>query len=502
MAEYYEKIKLDVDSNMSKIARDIKDTTEGLGKLIKLTQAADKAAANASKERIKALREELRLMQQQEAATKRRLEYDKKVADINRSAQNIADAYSALKSGGVGGLIRNRTNNAISSGLQNRLNKIGGDYNNRIANINKNRNAELLTNEAVYNMNKGRIESMADKQMGAIWSKRGLTQTAKEMQVSEIIRKRDASLSKMEKNFNKKQSDVNAEYNAQADTAAGEKDVAAAKANWKAMLVKIAADIVLGSIRKTLETIQSVFTNTLGISLSIRDNFNAIVNEIGAIMNMQSGAATYSTSSSLITNAKARTTQLKYGLSESQNYALARTMGMMNMQGDEDLMYMNREQVQLFRSFMDKYDTWYQEMQSTGALQRIQEFQLDFAMFKQEIAMSFMEWFAENKDTILGALKTISTVILKIAEAVMKIAARFGWRAASALNFDSLGGGHMSSAMSDYASYSANNSRTININVKQNNNATGVLSNQKAMEQFFGDQMQKLSQDLATEIVK
>ena len=42
-------------------------------------------------------------------------------------------------------------------------------------------------------------------------------------------------------------------------------------------------------------------------------------------------------------------------------------------------------------------------------------------MLKEEIAMDFLQWFAKNKDSLLGAIKTISNFVMKIATGIAKI---------------------------------------------------------------------------------
>ena len=112
---------------------------------------------------------------------------------------------------------------------------------------------------------------------------------------------------------------------------------------------------------------------------------------------------------------------MKYGLSSAQNWALTQTMGALGMHGEEDLMYMNKEQREKFSVFMDKYSKWYDEMESSGVLQNIQEMQLDLYMFKQELAMDFMKWFAENKDTLLNTIKILAKLTMTIVEGIMKV---------------------------------------------------------------------------------
>ncbi len=264
---------------------------------------------------------------------------------------------------------------------------------------------------------------------------------------------------------------------------AKEKGKVAGKAAVAAAVISLATT----ALSKFSDTVKS----TTGITVSLKENFANLIQSIGSITSLQGGAATYMVGSTLYTNPTARTQQMKYGLTNSQNYALSRTMTMMNLQSDEDLMYMNKNQVQLFSSMMQKYSSWYDKMESSGVLTRVQEMQMDLQMFREELAMDFMEWFSENKDTILNAVKNIAKFVMQIADVVVKATGWFG-QGISWLTGQS--SSTLSETMSNATSYSnasitRGTSKTNNINITMTNTATGVLSDQSQMENFFSEQL-------------
>jgi hypothetical protein len=187
---------------------------------------------------------------------------------------------------------------------------------------------------------------------------------------------------------------------------------------------------------------------------------------------------------------------MKYGLSSGANFALSRTMSLMGMQGDEDLMYMNRPQQKLFSAMMQKYTAWYDKLESSGVLARVQEAQMDLQILKEEIVMDFMQWFSENKEDILNGITAIAKLSMIIAQGVLKVTGflgkAFGWMGS---------GGFSSEGMIASAAYSDNiinrGSRTTNININMNNTATGVLSSQEGMEKFFSEQIDKVTKEVA-----
>lgn len=237
------------------------------------------------------------------------------------------------------------------------------------------------------------------------------------------------------------------------------------------------------------KSINNAFKTTLGFSLSIKDTFNDVLGEIGKMLDKNTGMATYDTSSSLVTNAAARETQMRYGLSSGQNYAMTQTMGMLGMQNEEDLMYMNPSQQAVFTQFMGTYSAWYNKLSSSGVLEDIQKMQLEFSMFKQEIAVELLSWIAENKDTIMTALVVVMNATKWIVELVVKILSLFGVDTSDS-TYGSYGPGITTA--SDTLNNVNNLGNTNTVKIDMNANATGVLSSQSQMEAFFKEQMERV----------
>ena len=214
----------------------------------------------------------------------------------------------------------------------------------------------------------------------------------------------------------------------------------------------------------------------------LNDFKDGVVQAVKAMINMKTGVATYS-SSSLITNSSARETKLKYGMNDSQAYGFTQAKSLLNIQSDEDLMYMNQEQRDRLLGYMEKYSNWYSEMESSGVLQNIQEMQLEFEMFKQEIAMEFLQWVSENKETIMTCIKGIFNFIKGIATLVMNIINILSWGTAdtsSAFESDSWNSGATTN----------NNQKTNNININANvtnNGLSGSSGIDTANDQMWSD---------------
>ncbi len=218
-------------------------------------------------------------------------------------------------------------------------------------------------------------------------------------------------------------------------------------------------------LNKVFGKIQS-FYKIFGIDL--KNTFKDISDRVRLAFEKQ-GIASYNLASSIFTNAQARESAMKYGLSSSQNYALTKTMGVLNLQSEEDLMYMNQEQKAYFNELMKKYGDWYTKLERTGVFKNVQEMQLEFEMFKEEVTYTLLEWFSDNKELILNVMQGTLDIFEKILTIITKIASK--------LNVKGLGD---SASTSDGLSViqSAKNS-TYNINTNSTNNiSTGINSTQ------------------------
>jgi hypothetical protein len=246
-----------------------------------------------------------------------------------------------------------------------------------------------------------------------------------------------------------------------------------------------ATSMIASTVIDSGKQIVQSFAKSLGFSLSIKDYFSQIADTVSEIVDKNTGMATYDTSTSLFSNAAAREQQMTYGLSSAQNYAFSQTKNILGIRSEDDLMYMNSDQRQLFSQFMTTYSNWYNQLSSSGVLADIQKMQLEFSFFKQQMAVSFLTWIGKNKDTIMTIMKTVMTLTERIIEIVGKILTFF--------TGDSVETSSISAATADSVSLKSSSTpaKYYNINMNMTNTATGVLSDQTQLENFFKDQMSK-----------
>lgn len=241
-----------------------------------------------------------------------------------------------------------------------------------------------------------------------------------------------------------------------------------------------AASMVVQGIIKIAKTVRDTFSKVLGQSLSIRANFNEIADNTAKMTDMYRGMVTYS-AGSLTVNRQARETQMRYGMTGSQAWAFTQAKTMLGVSSDEDLYYMTARQTAVFTQYMQKQEEWYSKLESSGALENIQAMQLDLKLFKQEMSVDFLQWMADNKDTILTVAKTGLDVLKGLLQVLGKIFTLFG------IDYSSNTYGFTSTAMSDAASITTNNANR-SVNVRMTNNVNGVF-NQPEMEQFLNERL-------------
>lgn len=250
---------------------------------------------------------------------------------------------------------------------------------------------------------------------------------------------------------------------------------------------------VVATLTKGFGKFNSTLNALTGISVKVSNVFENI---LGDMSNFIKAASTSDFGTSLITSSSSRSQQLRYGLTGTQNFALSQTMSMLGISSEEDLMYMNTGQRSLFTSYMEKYINWYNEVSSSGVLQDIQLMQLDFKMFRQELALDLLNWISQNKDTIMDAVKATISAAKWIAEILLNIIKFFGnigtglFGGSSSVSIDSANATMTSDRLlSGYSS--TNNSKSVSISMSNTISGSGDVNSIREELNNFGDRLVK-----------
>ena len=176
--------------------------------------------------------------------------------------------------------------------------------------------------------------------------------------------------------------------------------------------------------KKIGENIGNLINQTLSKLInSLVDGFKNLVSDsIEEFKNL----ASYSFDTSLKINNTAREQALTYGLSESENYALSRTRERMNITSEEDMLTMTPRQQEEFARLVGKYSGEYEKLSNQQLLAKYEEFTSDFEDFKDDLTFEVIEFFANNKDTIINLLDFTMKCLEGILDAINFISKFFG----------------------------------------------------------------------------
>lgn len=224
--------------------------------------------------------------------------------------------------------------------------------------------------------------------------------------------------------------------------------------------------------------------------------------------------ATYSTSTSLISNSSAREQQLSYGLNESQNYAFTQTKSLLGISSDEDLYYMNENQRAMFSKLMSKEMEFYEDMTQNGSLESFQEMQIDIKILKQEFMSKIVQFIANNKDAILEFVESALDILSNLLDGVSNILSFLGYK-----NKEETAGSKTStlstseiqellsnkynngtstfdttsvSSLSNNIDNSNNSSKTINVSINNNANLSSSKDASSVANQFSESSLKSL----------
>lgn len=134
----------------------------------------------------------------------------------------------------------------------------------------------------------------------------------------------------------------------------------------------------------------------------------------------------YSLDTSLRVNTEAREQALMYGLSDAQNYALTRVKEEMGISSEEDMLMMTPAQQERFAERIGYYTDQYSQISNEDLFSKYEEYQKEVQDFQNEFEMEVIEFFAENKDTIITVMEFLMNVLESIMKAVTWIVDAMG----------------------------------------------------------------------------
>lgn len=119
---------------------------------------------------------------------------------------------------------------------------------------------------------------------------------------------------------------------------------------------------------------------------------------------------------SLLSNQNTRNLAFTYGFNASQAYGFDKAMGLMGLQSEEDIAYLNNAQREKFFTMMNSFSDKYSSLYDKGFFDQYLDFQYEMAEFKEDVKLEIVQFFMDNKDLIKSGMKAI----MKLTEGTLK----------------------------------------------------------------------------------
>ena len=111
---------------------------------------------------------------------------------------------------------------------------------------------------------------------------------------------------------------------------------------------------------------------------------------------------------SRMTNKTTRENLFTYGMSASESYGLERAMTFVGIDDLEDVIWLQADQQKAFQEKLLQETQRYQKLYDSGYFEKMQQYQWDMQNFRDEVEYDFMNFFVNNKETIMQALQLVA----------------------------------------------------------------------------------------------
>ena len=161
---------------------------------------------------------------------------------------------------------------------------------------------------------------------------------------------------------------------------------------------------------------------------------------------------------SQLSDANTRDLMMRYGFSNSEAYGYTKAMSALGFKSEEDLMYANQQELELFRKSFEKYSGKYNELYNSGMFGSMQEFNTQMEEFKEDVKLEVVDFFMNNQDTIRAAMKGIISLAEFAITALGKIVQ---WLNPDARTSDSQRAANTASIISNYSNINSGTNVSI-----------------------------------------
>lgn len=153
------------------------------------------------------------------------------------------------------------------------------------------------------------------------------------------------------------------------------------------------------------KTLATGFTSALKGDNFLKSMFMTAFDEFAKIVDNALDELDNMLEFSQLSSEKTREYAFGYGMSSSQAYGFEKAMQLVGLSSEEDLWYMNPQEQRQFYEAMTKYSERYSQLYDQGFFETLQEYQYEMEEFKLDMQLEVIEFFMDNKDTIMTVLK-------------------------------------------------------------------------------------------------
>jgi hypothetical protein len=161
---------------------------------------------------------------------------------------------------------------------------------------------------------------------------------------------------------------------------------------------------------------------------------------------------------SQLSDANTRDLMMRYGFSNSEAYGYTKAINTLGFKSEEDLMYADQQELELFRKSFEKYSGKYNELYNSGMFDSMQEFNTQMEEFKEDVKLEVVDFFMNNQDTIRAAMKGIISLAEFAITALGKIVQ---WLNPDARTSDSQKAANTASIISNYSNINSGTNVSI-----------------------------------------
>lgn len=195
-------------------------------------------------------------------------------------------------------------------------------------------------------------------------------------------------------------------------------------------------------------------------------------------------ASVYSSSSKLYSS-EVTNLRMQYGFSGSEAYAFQQAFKDMGL---DDIAKMSPEQRNFYTGLYEQYLEEYKKMEDSGTLQTLQDIQLEWEQFQRDLKFTFMDFIADNKETIKTFLDLGIELAKVVTPAITEILKGITWVINRITGYKGVSSADVINNWSS-ASSVKNNNQVNNFNISGSNSSSITSSIQSAMNnawEYFG----------------